>query len=163
MMTLRSLLLAAAVTAVLPAVQAQAAGAFECPVPDAGAKVDASVAALLPPDDAFEDVVKLNAAVDAMTAAGVSRAVVIDVLVSRYCPVMAKESWLSDAEKTDRMRAFASRVTRIVFGLESEDTIIFDVALPSAIANQVTSEATAAKVTPQAWIASQVDRAIAGN
>ncbi|MCX5480468.1 hypothetical protein OSH08_15795 [Kaistia geumhonensis] len=163
MIKLRSFLLAAAVTAALPAMQAEAATAFECPVPDAGATVDASLAALLPPDNAFEDVAKLNAAIDAMTASGVSRAVVIDVLVSRYCPVMAKESWLSDAEKTDRMRAFASRVTRIVFGLESEDTIIFDVALPAAIANQVTSQASAAKITPQAWIATEVDKAITGN
>lgn len=148
---------ALAVSASAPAL---AAGPFECPLKPLEAPQAASIRALLPSGDAFDDVERLNAAVTTLKAQGTNPVLVIDNLISAYCPLVAAQSGLTDAQKSARVVRFAARVTRVVYALEGADEIILDVAFPPVVVNAINAKARAAGVSPEAWIQSTVNAAL---
>ena len=76
---------------------ASAEAAFVCPVKSVGtnATQDQAIAAAIPAGNALDDVTKLNAAVTALQAKGVSNAVLVDSLISSYCPTVAGNAALN--------------------------------------------------------------------
>ncbi|MFG1403536.1 hypothetical protein [Xanthobacter sediminis] len=132
---------------------------FECAWLPAGQKPSAEVAALLAAGDPLDQPNVLNAAVDKLKASGLRPALIIDGLVSAYCPVVAENASYTDAQKTARMQAFAARTVRLVYSLETADKIFLDVGLPPAVVDAVNAKARAGGVSQQEWLAGVVTTA----
>lgn len=136
------------------------AAPFECPTKPLEAARATAITALLPAGDAFDQMEKLNAAVTTLKAQGVSPVLVVDGLISAYCPVVAAQPGLTDDQKTMRVARFAARITRTVYALDGADSIILDVAFPPPVVDAITAKANAAGVTQEAWIQSAVNAAL---
>lgn len=143
----------------MPRMGLAAAPKFECAWLPAGQTPSAEVAALLSGGDPIDNPAVLNAAVGKLSASGLRPALIIDGLVSAYCPTVAANAALTDAQKTVRMQAFAARTVRLVYALESADAIILDVPLPPTVVDAVNAKARAANVTQQDWLAGVVTTA----
>lgn len=137
---------------------AWAAAGFECPVPSA--QLTKKLEGLLPAGDAFDKVEALNASVDALRAEGVPSALIIDALVSNFCPTVAAQQGLSDGQKSARVSRFAGRAAAEVYSLGSEDEVILDVSFPPQIVNAIEAKAGAAGMTSDQWIRAAVDMAL---
>ena len=137
-----------------------AEAAFVCPVKSVGANAaqDQVIAAAIPAGDALNDVAKLNAAVTALRSKGVSNAVLVDSLISAYCPTAARDTALNDEQKRAQVRRFAGRIVGLVYSLESADAVILDVPLPPGVVAAINAKAAAEKVSPEAWVAKAVER-----
>ena len=138
------------------------------PVAAAGFECDRRVAAdepagvhdirsVLPIGDALDDPTQLNQAIDTLRKQGVSRTLIVDNLIGAYCPVVAKNTALSDPQKVTRMQQFAGTITRLVYRVENETEIIFNVPFPPAVSDQIQAKAGAAKTTAEVWIADTIE------
>jgi len=154
-MTLLASMLIAGAAATPPA---WAATGFECPVPSA--ELPKKLDSLLPAGDAFDKVEALNASVDALRAEGVSSALIIDALVTNFCPIVAAQQDLSDAQKSARVSRFAGRAAATVYSLGTEDEVILDVPFPPQIVSAIEAKAGAAGMTSDDWIRAAVDAAL---
>jgi len=156
----RSLSAMAFVLALGAAQPAFANAPFECPVKPLEVAQAANIRSQLPAGNALDNVEALNAAVSKLRAQGVSPVLIIDNMIAAYCPVVAAESGLSNAQKAKKVGKFASRATRVVYQLESEAEVILDVAFPPAVVAAINAKARAAGVTPDAWIQGVVGAAL---
>lgn len=150
----------------LGAATAQAAtGDFVCPAITGGAgQVDAkTVQALLGTGDPLDKPDQLDAAVDALRKAGANRAIIIDNLVSAYCPTVAANKSLTNYQKNVRVQRFASIVTQRVFNLANEEAVLLDVALPPSMFDAINARAKAAGVSAQEWVAGVVAQSLGAN
>jgi hypothetical protein len=147
-----------AMTSLLFCASAQAA--FVCPVKSVGTNPaqDQAIAAAIPAGNALDDVTKLNAAVTALQAKGVSNAVLVDSLISSYCPTVAGNSALTDNQKRAQVRRFAGRIVRLVYSLESADAVILDVPFAPNVIAAINARAAAEKISPEAWVAKAIAR-----
>jgi hypothetical protein len=139
---------------------ALAAGPFECPTKPLESPELAKITELLPTGDSFEKVERLNNAVTTLKAEGVSPPILIDNLIASYCPQIAAEKQLTDAQKSARVNRFAARITRTVYSLDSADEIILDVGFPPAVISAINDKSHASGVTPEIWIQSAVEAAL---
>ena len=137
-----------------------AAYAFVCPVKSVGANAaqDQAITQAIPAGDALDDAAKLNAAIAALRAKGVSNAIVVDSLIASYCPVVARNTALSDDGKRVQVRRFAARMVRIVYSLDSVDAVILDVPFRPGVVDAINAKAAAERLSPEAWVANAVDR-----
>lgn len=142
----------AAVTLSLCAFAPLQASAFECPVAAAGAGVTDGAG--------LGETGKLEGAIASMRGKGVNNAMIVDGLIGAYCPAVAKNAALGDAAKRAAVRSFAARAVAAVYGLGSADAVILDVPLPPAVASAVNARAASQKITPEAWVAGAVERAL---
>lgn len=141
---------------------AVSAAEFKCdwlPAGD-GARTAGEIDTLLPSGDVLDHPEQLDAAIDALRRQGMTKSLIIDNLIGTYCPVVAADSSLTDAQKTGRIRQFAARIAGIVYSVESADEIIFDVPFPPDVADTINARASAAKLTPEGWIAELVGEAL---
>lgn len=157
-----SLLIAVAAAALcaVPQMGFAATPKFTCGWLPEGQMPSADMKALLAAGDPLDQPAVLTAAVQKLQAGGMSRALIIDNLVSTYCPMVAADTALSDGQKLSRMRTFAGRVVRTVYSLESEDAVILDVPLAPTVVEAVTAKARTAGVTPPEWAAGAVSAAV---
>lgn len=146
--------------ALVAAQPALAAGAFECPKSTLEAAQAATIKSVLPTGDGLDKPEALDAAVDGLRAAGFSSGLIIDGVITAYCPTVAAKSGLSDAQKTQAVTSFASRVVRTVYSLDSADAVILDVPFPPEILNAINTKAAAAKISPEAFVRQAVDAAL---
>jgi hypothetical protein len=122
----------------------------------------AQITSVIPAGDALDDVAKLNAIVSTLRTMGIGSAIIIDNLISAYCPVVAANAALNDQQKTAQMRRFASKIVRIVYGLDSGDDIILDVPFKPDVMNAINSRATAERLAPEDWVANAVGSYLKG-
>lgn len=139
---------------------ALAAGPFECPAKPLEAAQAAKIKALLPAGDAFDNVARMNDAVTSLKAQGVSTTLVIDNLIAAYCPMVAAETGLSDAQKAARVNRFVARITRTVYSLDGADAVILDVGFPPTVVDAISAKAQAAGVSQEAFIQTAVEAAL---
>ena len=139
---------------------ASAEAAFVCPVKSVGtsAAQDQAIAAAIPAGNALDDVTKLNAAVTALRTKGVSSAVLVDSLISSYCPAVARNTALNDEQKRAQVRRFASRIVGLVYSLESADAVILDVPFAPGVIATINARAAVEKISPEVWVAKAVER-----
>ncbi len=157
---MRKALFAATISSLLVCGSVTANAAFVCPQKSVGASPaqDQAIAAAIPAGDALADVSKLNAAVSTLRAQGVSNAILVDSLISSYCPTVARNSALTDDQKRAQVRSFASRMVGVVYSLESADAVILDVPFAPSVAATINTKAAADKMSPEAWVAKAVGR-----
>ncbi|GGG43800.1 hypothetical protein [Chelatococcus composti] len=102
---------------------------------------------------------QLNAAVDALNKAGVSRAMIIDQIIAAYCPSVAANKNLTPLQKTLRIQRVAAEVSRQVYNITSEEAVLVSVPLPPDTLDKIGALAKQAGVTPAEWIAGVVEAA----
>lgn len=141
---------------------ASLAAGFACPkVSDlATPPVAAEVDARLPKGLALEQNDQLAAAITLLREHGLSPGNATDHLIAFFCPAVAAETGLSDAEKRLRVMRFAQKATRLVYGQNNVDDVIYDVPLKPGVAEAATQRARAAGLGLEAWIAQMVEAAI---
>lgn len=151
---------AAMVSLLVACGSASASAAFVCPVksPGANAAQDQTIAKAIPVGDALDDVMKLNAAVTSLRAKGVSNAILIDSMISSYCPAVARNTALSDEQKRAQVARFASRIVRVVYALDSADAVILDVPFRPGVIDAINAKAAAERISPEAWVANAIGR-----
>ena len=84
---------------------------------------------LLPDGNAMANIERLNATIGTLRQGGMSKSLIIDHLVGAYCPMVAQESSLTEAEKNAYLRRFTGQVTQLADSLESGLDIIINVPL----------------------------------
>ena len=84
---------------------------------------------MLPDGNAMANIERLNATIGTLRQDGMSKSQIIEHLVGAYCPMVAQESSLTEAEKTARLQHFTGQITQLVYGLESGLDIIIHVPL----------------------------------
>lgn len=139
-----------------------AAEKFVCPTtlkPSTPAKLE-EISGLLPDGNAMADVGRLNSTIATLRREGMPNIRIIDHLVTAYCPVVARESSVTEAEKVVRVRRFAGQVTRLVYSLESGLDIIINVPLTPDVVDAINSTASRQGLSGPAWIAMTVENAL---
>ncbi len=139
------------------------AAGFECgwrPGADIPAAAQ-NIASMLPVSDQLDQPASLNAAVDKLRKQGLSNTLIVDGLIGAYCPLVAKDMMLNDAQKTARMQSFSLKATRAVYAIESADYIFLDVPLRPDVVDAVNAKARAAGLSPQDWVAQAIGKVLA--
>src|SRR6266478_1037462 len=111
---------------------------FECPSPfkpNTAANLE-QIKGLLPSTSAMSDINQLNATIAALRREGMSKRLIIDHLIGAYCPMVAREASLTEAEKAARVARCSGQITRLVYSLESGLDIIINVPLTPDIVDR---------------------------
>lgn len=134
------------------------AAPFVCPakVVGAGSSQAPQITSVIPTGDALDDVAKLNTAVATLRERGISSGIIIDNLISSYCPAVAANASLNDQQKTAQVRRFAAKIVRVVYALDSADQVILDVPFQPDVLNMINSRAGAERIAPEQWVANAV-------
>jgi len=103
---------------------------------------------------------RLNATVDTLRRDGMPKSMIIDHLLGAYCPMVAQESSLTEAEKSARLQRFTSQITRLVYRLESGLDIIINVPLTPDVVAVLNATASKQGLSGAAWIAMTVENAL---
>lgn len=160
-MTFRVSRSAAAISALLACLYAPTALALDCAAPSGGdPAATKEITAALAGGAALDDFGRLQESIAGLAAKGLPRTTIVDSLIAAYCPRVAAESGLSEAQKTTAVRAFAARVTQIAYAGGPEDAIILDVPLAPATVQKIDAAAKADGLTPEAWIAKAVEESL---
>lgn len=146
--------------ATLPAQAAKMS--FECPesIDETTPAKRAEIQKLLPVGSAMDDPGRLNSSIDALRRLGLSRTLIIDHLIGAYCPTVARDNSLSDADRTAKVRRFASRVTVLVYDVEEASEIILNVPLKPSMVDEVTARARKAGLSVEDWLSRMVASAL---
>lgn len=161
MMSVKTLLAAGLCLALFP--MAASAASIDCKEPAGGKDWPVAIADIqsrLPTGDVIDEAVKLSESVAILRDAGVNRPMILDYLIAAYCPMVAGESGLSDAQKTERLRIFARNVTEVVYQLADENSVIIDVPMSPETLVLVRQQATDAKQPVSIWIRETVAKAL---
>jgi len=94
---------------------------------------------------------------------GMKPALIVDSLVAAYCPRVASDASLSDAQKADLVRRFARQVTGVAFGQpgQGELDVLVDVPLAPNLLRQVEQAAAGAGMSRDAWIERAIKQQLA--
>ena len=160
-MTRIALLLSLAFS-MLTIVPAVGANKFECPSPfkpNTPANLE-QIKGLLPSTSAMSDINQLNATIAALRRDGMSKRLIVDHLIGAYCPMVAQDASLTEAQKAPLVRRFSGQVTRLVYSLESGLDIIINVPLTPDIVDAVNDIARKQGLSGPAWIAMTIDDAL---
>lgn len=158
----RGVLAGLSLAAAISSVDTSLAVGFACPdvrnlaTPPAVTQLDAR----LPKGFALEQSDPLTAAIALLREHGLSSGNTIDHLIAFFCPAVAAEAGISDAEKRLRVMRFAQKATRLVYGQNNVEDVIYDVPLKPGVAEAATQRARAAGLALEAWIARTVEAAI---
>jgi cytochrome c553 len=149
----------------------QASRAFDCPLvgsaPVPGALANPAQVAFL----ANAQGTDLSNKIDELIAnirqsqPGIGDASLTDAMNAAYCPIVAAQTGLSNAQKRARLATFNSELQDRFAQTElpSDVHIIASVPLTPAVMQQVDSAAAAANQPAQQWMADQLGKAAAGH
>ena len=98
-----------------------------------------------------------------LARAKVPPALIVDHLVWAYCPLVSNDSALTDAQKTDLVRRFASKVAAIVYANPNaaELDILVDVPIVPDLLVKIDAAAKAGGITRDEWINRAIGQALA--
>jgi hypothetical protein len=153
-------LLLCLVTALMP--QAARAAGFACPWQPVADKPGNDMAKLLPSGAALGSAAEIDAAVQTLRRQGISSGAIVDGLISAYCPAVATDSGLTDAQKLTALQAYAARIRNIVYTYQGAEEIILDIPLPPGVVAAIQSRARAQGMSVETWVAGIVEHAVAG-
>ena len=115
---------------------------------------------MLPDDNAMADIGRLTATVGTLRQDGMSKSQIIEHLVGVYCPMVAQESSLTEAEKNAHIRRFIGQVTQLVYSFESGLDIIINVPFTPDVVDAINARARKQGLSGPAWIAMTVENAL---
>src|ERR1700761_55454 len=134
---------------------------FPCPpIRKGGTPTErAAIRKLIPSGNALEHPAQLNASVSELKRLGLSKVLVTDHLIGAYCTSIARNGALSDAEKTEDVRAFAAQVTHLVYHEDNVSDISLNVLLKPSVADAVNVKAQASGLSTQQWMSRTIEAA----
>jgi len=118
------------------------------------------ITALLPNANAMGSVGRLNSSIDTLRREGMAKSQIVSHLVGAYCPMVAQESSLTEAEKAAKVRRFAGQITQMVYSLESGLDVIINVPLTPDVVDAINATARKQGLSTPAWIAMTVENAL---
>ena len=118
------------------------------------------IRALLPDANAMGSVGRLNSTIDTLRREGMAKSQIVSHLVGAYCPMVAQESSLTEAEKAAKVRRFAGQITQLVYSLESGLDVIINVPLTPDVVDAINATARKQGLSTSAWIAMTVENAL---
>jgi hypothetical protein len=146
----------------LTIVPAVGADKFECPSPfkpNTPARLE-QINGQLPNANAMSNINQLSDTIATLRRDGMSKRLIVDHLIGAYCPMVVRESSLTEAEKATRVARFSGQVTRLVYSLESGLDVIINVPLTPDIVDAVNGIAKKQGLSGPAWIAMTIDDAL---
>src|ERR1700754_3566264 len=140
------------------AVSAHQSG-FTCPPIRKGGTPSqrAAIRALIPSGPALEDTAQLSTSVEALKRLGLSKTLVTDHLIGAYCTNIARNSLLSNAEKTEDVREFATQVTHLVYHEDDVSDISLNVLLKPSVVDAVIVKAQASGLSTEQWMSRTIE------
>jgi hypothetical protein len=141
---------------------AVAAEKFECPnpfTPTTPAKLE-QIKSLLPDVNAMANIGQLTNVIGTLRREGMSKSLIVDHLIGTYCPMVARENAITDAEKATLVRRFSGQVSMLTYSLESGLDIIINVPLTPDVVDAVNTIAKTQGLSGSAWIAMTIDNAL---
>ncbi len=105
----------------------------------------------------LDNVDRLNAMIDSLRQDGLSKSEIINHLIGAFCPIVAQNASLSNAERTAEVRRFATKITTLVSSYENEVKIIIDVPLKPDVVDAITAMANKEGISAGDWIAKNVE------
>jgi hypothetical protein len=141
---------------------AVAAEKFECPnpfTPNTPAKLE-QIRGLLPDVNTMANVGQLTVAINTLRRDGMSKSLIVDHLIGAYCPMVARDNSVTDAEKSALVRRFSGEATRLVYSLASDLDIIINVPLTPDVVDAVNTIAKKRGLSGPAWIEMTIDNAL---
>jgi len=135
---------------------------FECPRPfkPSTPATLTEIQSQLPDGRAMTDVGRLSATIGVLRRNGLPKSGIIDHLVSAYCPMVAQQDSLTDAEKAASVRRFSGQVTHLVYSLESGLDIIINVPFTPDVVDSINAKARKQGLSGPAWISMTVENAL---
>lgn len=105
---------------------------------------------------------RLAELVDSLTVAKLPPALIVDRLVSAYCPLVARDKSLTDDQKTGRVRRFAATVASLVYAPpgEMELDILIDLPIAPPVLDQVDKAAKANGLSRDEWMRLAIEKAL---
>jgi hypothetical protein len=85
---------------------------------------------------------------------------IIDHLIGAYCPMVAQEESLSEAEKGTSVRRFSGQITHLVYSLESGLDVIISVPFTPDVVDAINDRARKQGLSGPAWISMTVENAL---
>jgi hypothetical protein len=119
----------------------------------------AAIRKLIPSGNALEDPAQLNASVEGLKRLGLSKTLVTDHLIGAYCTNIARNGLLSDAEKTEDVREFATQVTHLVYDEHAVSDISLNVLLKPSVVDAVNVKAQASGLSAAQWMSRTIEAA----
>jgi hypothetical protein len=97
---------------------------------------------------------RLGELMAALRKSGMKPALIVDQLIGAYCPLVAADDTLSDKQKTDLVRRFASVVTGLAYGPADPDEVdvLVQTTLAPSLLSQVDQAAGRAGISRDEWI-----------
>ena len=134
---------------------------FTCPpIRKGGTPTErAAIRKLIPSGSALEDPAQLNASVNGLKRLGLSKVWVTDHLIGAYCTNIARNGALSEAEKTEDVRAFAAQVTHLIYHEDDVSDISLTVLLKPSVADAVNVKAQASGLSTEQWMSRTIEAA----
>jgi hypothetical protein len=144
------------------AMAASARSGFVCPKTIEGTTPDkrGEIRALLPSGNALDNPAQLRIGIDELKRLGLSNTLIVDHLIGAYCPTVAQNTSLSDAQKATQIRQFAGRITAIVYSEEDVSDIVLNVLLSPSIVDQVNLKAQASGLSVEGWLSKTIETAV---
>jgi hypothetical protein len=106
------------------------------------------IKALLPDAKAMGSVGRLNSTIDTLRWEGMAKSQIVSHLVGAYCPMVAQENSLTEAEKAAKVRRFAGQITQLVYSLESGLDVIINVPLAPDVVDALNATARTGSFDP---------------
>ncbi|MGO4387654.1 CopG family transcriptional regulator [Microvirga sp. 2YAF29] len=91
---------------------------------------------------------------------GLKPSMIVDHLVGAYCPLVAADTSLSDAQKTNRVRRFAQQVTGLAYMPSETDEVdvLVQTTLAPELLTQIDQAAKRGGVSRDEWITQAIKR-----
>lgn len=130
------------------------ADSFQCPVPGdlPTSALQAKIDTLLPIGKVLGQPAELYEAATLLREHGMTDDNAVNHLVALYCPTVAENTILSDAEKADRLTRFAAEATQVVSQLDDTEEITYTIRLEPDLAERVEDDAASAGTSVENWI-----------
>jgi mono/diheme cytochrome c family protein len=154
----------------VPGPGTESAVAFSCPQAGAGGTPNglpdatSGIYNILPGADAGTLSNRIGEAISLLRGQGLNQDLIIDTLIAAYCPLVAAETGLTPAQKTERVKNFGSQVTAIVYPASQaqvEDMLV-TVPLAPDVAKRVNDAAHQARQSREAWLSQTIEKALPG-
>lgn len=157
---MRSWLLLTAGGLIFFSVSARAAGSFECPVKAVANAPSGGVMKTLPVDGTVDQAAAIKGAIGTLRTQGMSPGSIVDNLIIAYCPYIASQPGLSDADKASRVARLAAYIAGQVYSPSATDQVVLSASFSPAEVSAINAHARSLGISPETWIQGVVAAAL---
>ena len=103
-------------------------------------------------------------AIDRLRRQGLKSGEIVDRLVGAYCSRLGSQAGLSDRNKAEQVRQFASNLASFVYRPRDKgrEDIVITVPVPTRVYDQLRQAAKTAKVSESVWAIGAIENRLSG-